>query len=396
MSSKIGSTFEHHGSRLEELQARASEALARAHTRWNRKESAESEIQRHKRSVSWLKAQISQLSCRCPGPCCCNVEARRSNLESRLRDAENDLRCARSDLCTAENLLDSSRGDWRDLRQKEDHLNESTSHRLKVMPLWSLKDTGNVITENLEDIGDWLSETWDFIKNELLPVLYEILSKLLDYLDIAGLVLEWIPVVNVVFKAVEILVVATKALAGLGMVLAGHITLSEFLIDTAIDAAGIAIPGGRRIAKGIKKVLKNGSMQRILGSIPKRIDAGVKGGLRLPVIKHFNEWLYKRSDGLYRPRPMRFSSEYTHDFPSFMDHMDEVSWITRKARERGFVKVDVLSPVGKTSIEFGTDRVFEMGKDQVGFWSGKWLSPDITYSDSRDTPHQVLVPFTCP
>ena len=414
VSSRISSTFDRHGCQLEELRTKASEALARAHTRWNRKQSAESEIRSHESSISSLNRQISQLRCCCAGPCVCNVDTYRSNLTSRRRSFEYDLSCARSDLRTAEDLLDDSRNDWSNIRQYEDDLNEATAHQLKYLPLWNLKNKGRIerakeyMGEKYDDLKNEISKIWDTVVNELLLVLHDTLSTLLDWLDIAGLVLEWIPVVNVAFKFVEITVALTKAVTGLGLVLlTGQMSFSEFLIDTAIDAAGVALPGGRLAGKAIKKVFKSGCLERVMKFATKKVDAVegytkqktasvAKAVYRLPVIKQLNDMVYRGQSKLYRKKwfPSFHKKSYKiRPLGIRFDDLDKQSWITRTARRDGFVKVGVLSPVGKTYEQFATDRIFEDGLDKATRAIER-IVRQITDGESPDTPHRVLVPCT--
>lgn len=399
VSSEIDAVFDQHTRQLEVLVEKANQAVARAHTRWNRKESAEADVSRYERSVSYLSRQISQLRCWCSGICACGVPAQVASLESRRWNAQQDLSHARGDLRTAEGLVEDSRSDWTHLRREEDELNESTGHRLKTVPLWSLRDTGNIFTEKAEEFREWIRETWDFFINEFLEELHSALDTILDWVDAAGLILEWIPVVNVAYKAVEALLVGVKTLAGLGLALSGQMTWGEFALDLAVDAAGFAIPGGRLLSKGIKRVTKNGSLHKVVDYLPKRAKhledsvkkLGSRGAKHIyrhsPVIKQFNDLLYRASwKRPFREGSMRWKSskwllgqrgpKWLFGGPRgswnfapkpgghwlFQD-LDRRSWITRISRSEGFVKKGILVPFGKTYEDWASKRISEWSYD---------------------------------
>ncbi len=370
VSSEIDAVFDQHTRQLEVLVERANQAVARAHTRWNRKESAEADVSRYERSVSHLSRQISQLRCCCSGICACGIPAQIASLESQRWNAQQHLSHARGDLRTAEGLVADSKSEWTHLRREEDELNESTGHRLKTVPLWSLRDTGNIFTEKAEEFREWIREKWDFVINEFLEELHSALDTILDWVDAAGLILEWIPVVNIAYKAVEFLLVGVKTLAGLGLALSGQMTWGEFTLDLVVDAAGFAIPGGRLLSKGIKRIWKNGSLHKVVDFIPKfadKVEDSVRRGLsgvtrtiyRVPVVKQFNDLLYKGSNWLYR-KGRFFNNKLP---PTFFHNLDRGSRITRIARDYGFVKKDVLSPFGKKYEDWASNRIFELGKD---------------------------------
>ena len=256
VSSEIDAVFDQHTRRLEALVERANQAVARAHTRWNRKESAEADVNRYERSVSYLSGQISQLRCCCSGLCACGVPAQVASLESQRWNAQRNLSHASGDLQTAERLVEDSRSAWTHLRSEEEELNESTGHRLKTVPLWSLRDTGNYFTERAEQFVEWAKDLWDNLIVDFIEGLYHVLDTLLDFLDAVGLIVEFIPFVGQVFKVIEAAVVGLKTLSGLVLVLSGHMDFTDFALDFAIDMAGFVVPGGRFIAKGASQFMK--------------------------------------------------------------------------------------------------------------------------------------------
>lgn len=417
VSSEIDAVFDQHTRQLEVLVEKANQAVARAHTRWNRKESAEADVSRYERSVSYLSRQISQLRCCCSGICACGVPAQVASLESRRWNAQQNLSHARGDLRTAEGLVEDSRSDWTHLRREEDELNESTGHRLKTVPLWSLRDTGNILTEKAEEFREWIRETWDFFINEFLEELHSALDTILDWVDAAGLILEWIPVVNVAYKAVEALLVGVKTLAGLGLALSGQMTWGEFALDLAVDAAGFAIPGGRLLSKGIKHVTKNGSLHKVVDYLPKRAKhledsvkkLGSRGAKHIyrhsPVIKQFNDLLYKGHKWAYRK--WKFFDPTAR--PTFFRNLDRGSWITRTSRDHGFVKT--LSPFGKyedwypvnprqlslfrrSKEDWASDRISEWSYDLLGNAGEDLFKGQEILREEKMILKTILTPWT--
>ncbi|MYE87381.1 hypothetical protein F4X33_00075 [Candidatus Poribacteria bacterium] len=296
------------------------------------------------------------------------MPSRRRYLTNRRDVAESNLRGAERERNTAEDLLDKSRSEWDRLHDEEEDLNERSAKQLEDLPLWSLKDTGNWFTEAAENLWEYIQESWDTFVDELLEVLHETLSKLLDWMDIAGLILEWIPLVNVAFKAVELLLIGMKTAAGLCLVLSGQMSFGEFLTEAAMDAMGVLVPGGRLIGKGLKRVSKSGAPGRLLNSVGKKIDdAGeaiqrvsqkvTRGAAdfivrRSPSIRRFNDLLYKPHWKLYRkkwwpsyhPKPNRRQKLWGVQ----LQNLDEHSWITRNLRKYDFVRKDSLVPYGKS------------------------------------------------
>jgi len=136
-------------------------------------------------------------------------------------------------------------------------LNEATKNKIENLTLLSLTDTGNFITERVanffEGLGDALSGIWDYLVENVLEQLYNILDLFLDALGLIDLVLGWIPIVGQAIMLIEATIVTMKTLAGLALVLAGKMQLNQFLLATAIDLAGV-IPGVPRFA--VKAVAK--------------------------------------------------------------------------------------------------------------------------------------------
>ena len=366
VSSNISLTFEDHYFKLEVLMEKANEALARAHTGWNRRESAKDEVEGHEASVRWLDSQISELRCYCSGHCYCSVDAQKTHLESQRNEVIGDLSRAHKDVRVADAQLAESRRDWKRLRTQEDTLNQDTAREVVNLELWSLRDTGNFFSEGKERLEEWIRESWKYLVDELLQVLHRALSTFLDWLDIAGLLLEWIPAVNVVFKAIEMLAVGAKLVAGLGLVLSGQMKFSEWLTDTMIDAAGFILPGGRLISKGVKRIIKNGTVHKVVDYLPKMADsleAGAKKTLKgatrsvygLPMVRQFNDLLYKGHDWFYRRIPFK--------------SLGVRSRVVRESEGFGFLK-NVISPNRKDPVTWASDRIFEVAKDSM-IWGAK-------------------------
>lgn len=410
VSSEIERVFDRHGRELEVLKTKAREALARAQTRWNRRETAEADVGRFESSVTSIKHQISQLRCYCAENCYCNIEGRQQQLEGSLRTAESNLRSAHSEFKTAENLVEDSRDEWRSRSRDEEVLNDSTAEELKSLPLWSLKDTGNFISEAAENAWEWITEAWEYFLDELLEVLYDVLSTLLDWLDIAGIILEWIPLVNVVYKAVELSLTALKMVAGLALVLTGQMTRMEFMLETVIDVLGIFVPGGRLIGKAAKGIAKGAG--RVAKKLPGNIaDSMPRKGLlnrdvyELPGIKGLNDQLRKGHDKLYRwkkwpsyhPKPARRQDFLGIKLQNLDKHSPHARFFRYNAPDAMKVKKDLLAPAGKTYFEWGSRRVEEFVSDNVDFVVKNVLGAEVkglTDNDGKNTPNSytVLVP----
>ena len=277
IATDISDIFRDHGTSLAAIKREARSALARAQTHWNAKTQAEHDIDSCRSSLRSLESQISALD----GSHDPSADDARARLETRRASVSGQLDHARRDLATAENRLDDSRRDWDRIRGEEDELNEHTKNRLNGVELWSLTDTGNFITEGASNFFEGLAEAleaiWNYISENIIEQLFHFLDTLLGWLEVIGLVLEFIPIVGQIYKVIEVTVVGLKALAGLALVLQGKMEWSHFLLSTAIDLVG-SIPGVPRvlikaIAKPTLKV--TGAATKALGKTVKTVGKGV-------------------------------------------------------------------------------------------------------------------------
>lgn len=413
VSSGIASVFDRHGFDLEALRAEAASALTRAQTNWNSKVTAENEVHTFQVSVNSLSNQISQLRCYCSAHCCCNVEGRRQQLAWSLSTAQSNLQGAQKDLQSAQHRIEESQGEWTTLNSKEVALNGATAAELENLPLWSLTDTGNIFSEAAENVWEWVCEAWDCFVEELLEDLYDALSTLLDWLDVAGIFLEWIPLVNVVYKAVELVLIGVKTGLGLIMVAEGKMTWAEFGLEVSFDALGLLVPGGRLIGKAAKgvtkhapKMLPRAISKNISKKTPKRLkDIAGMDAYDIPGVKQMNDSLRRQHDRLYRwkkwpsyhPKPDRRQS-----FLGIrLQHLDKYSPAAKFFRHRApgplKVKKDLLAPAGKTYREWGSRRVEEFVSDNAYRRVRRGLHEGlkgglIDNEDDTSNSYPVLVP----
>lgn len=277
VASSIAGVFRSHSRDLSALRREAGAALARAETGWNKKRHAESDISSCESRLRSISRQLSALS----GDDSPGAASARSRLQSRRSSVSHERGQAQRRLDDANDRLDRSRSEWESLRKDEDTLNEQTSKALLNLELHSLGDPS--LLESLRDkvvgvfvdIAEGIAAVWESIEAEFLATIHQILSDLLDVLDWAGLVLDFIPGVNLVYKAVEFTVVAAKAAVGLGLVAKGAMSMAEWAGETALDAVGL-IPGVPKAL--IKPLAKVGS--KIAGPVAKKISDGVSAGAR--------------------------------------------------------------------------------------------------------------------
>lgn len=246
VSREISRIFSDHEHDLEGLRQAADSALARAKTNWNRKRGAASEARVHGQRLSAIAQQIAALDC---DP---TASGEVQRLRSRQAYVSSLLENANNELGAADRQLDDSKSEWHSLRSQEEDLNERTSNRLKAVELWSLKDPWH---EHFQRAWQSIAVAWDAISElvaDLAEVLCEVLDKILDVLDFVGIFIEWIPVIGTLYKAVEAGLLVLQASAKLILVLDGRIDFTEFAIESLVGLAGLALPGGRQIAKVAK------------------------------------------------------------------------------------------------------------------------------------------------
>lgn len=277
VASRISRVFRNHSHELGRLRKEAGAALARAETRWNNKRRAEWDISSHGSNLRSIERQLSALS----GDDDPGAASERARLQSRQSNVRYQLGRARHRQNEAKDQLDDSRGEWERLRRDEDRLNDRTAKSLVDLELSSLADPG-LIREGLDKLGDWyeglceaLTAIWESISEELLSTLHEILSDIMNVLDWAGLVLDFIPGVNAVYKLVETAVFGAKALVGLGLVAKGAMSSSAWGADTALDAVGL-IPG---VPKALIKPLAK-TAAKVAAPAVKNISRGIEGTIR--------------------------------------------------------------------------------------------------------------------
>ena len=272
VAQNISIIFRDHSTSLTELRKEAESALARAKTRWNDKCQAENDINHCRGQLRSLSSQISALE----GSCDPMADDTRGRLLSYHTDLGGQLSSAQRRLKIANNRLDDSRREYDRIRSNEDELNEATKNRIDNLALWSLTDTGNFITEGVANffagLADALDGIWDYLVENVLQQLYDILDLFLDAIGFIDLVLGFIPIVGQAIMLIEATLVTMKTLAGLALVVAGKMQLNQFLLATAIDLAGV-IPGVPRFV--VKTMAKTAT--KATGIL---IKAGSKGAKR--------------------------------------------------------------------------------------------------------------------
>lgn len=273
VASSISGVFRSHSRDLSALRKEAGAALARAETGWNKKRHAESDISSCESRLRSISRQLSALS----GDDSPGAASARSLLRSRRSSVRHDLGQARRRLDDANDRLDRSRSEWDSLRKDEDTLNEQTSKSLLNLELRSLEDPGfwesvrDKVVGTFVDIAEGIAAVWESIEAELLENIHQFLSDLLEIMDWAGLVLDFVPGVNLVYKAIEASVVIVKAAVGLGLVAKGAMSMAAWAADTALDAVGL-VPGVPKAL--IKPLAKVGS--KMAAPIVKQVSGGVE------------------------------------------------------------------------------------------------------------------------
>lgn len=358
----ISNIFRNHSNSLENIKREARSALARAQTHWNDKERAEQEIDSCRHRLRSIDEQLSALASSCDP----SADDARDYLYTRRTAVSGQLNHARRDFASAKGRLEDSRGDWDRIRRDEDDLNEHTKLRLGGVELWSLTDRGNFFTEAasniFEGIAGALEVIWNYISEKVLEQLFHFLDKLLDWLDVIGFVLEFIPVVGQIYKVVEATVVGLKALTGLALVLQGKMDLSQFLWSTAIDFAGV-IPGVPRfLVKGVVK-----TATKATGIIVKVTSKGADRAL-----KFTGDVIDAGADiaGTVTRKTLELSATITKTFT------DVTGWVLRKVdvpwerkfRNLGDTLADGLRKGGKISGDVIGDAggFVEEGLDKLG------------------------------
>ena len=273
VASRIAKIFRSHSHDLTALRKEAGAALARAETRWNDKRRAESDISSHESRLRSIRRQLSAL----PGDEDPGAAIARERLQSRRSSVRFELDRAQRQRDAANDQLDDSRSEWERLHKEEETLNDQTSKSLVDLELLSLADPSLVggVLENVGeffiDIVEGVQAIWESISVELLQMLHDILSDIMDVLDWAGLVLDFIPGVNAIYKAVEMSVFAVRALIGIALVLKGAMSFTAWQMDTALGALGL-IPG---VPKALIKPLAN-KASKLAGPAMRKIADGVQ------------------------------------------------------------------------------------------------------------------------
>ena len=279
--------FSNHSHELRALQRAADSALARAQTRWNRKEAAESDKRTHENQLWAIDRQLDQLGGSGLGGDAIaygksivtgddSEKAERQRLKERRQTINWNLEDAKSDLKRAEEDLDDSRRDWDEIHNDEADLNDRTRQKLDKVELWSLSDP-NKIKQAAEALGDFFTGLVEGIKNiveylgsdEFLQRLYEALGPILEvlsYVQMACFVLSLLPIPGLqalaaLGLALEVLSIALsgiKMAVGMELFDRGKISASE-LTANIVDFAGQVLPGppiGRMAKAGAKAAKK--------------------------------------------------------------------------------------------------------------------------------------------
>lgn len=160
----LTSIFDHHERELRELSVKATEALARANTRWTALEEARTASQGASDALASIDSQIASL--RLGDPTDPTVADELADLQGNRYQYVNSSTGASGAVAEAEETFQSSRIEYGKLRQDEEDLVDDTANKLDDIDLNDLKDPNRVLGF-LKDVGEW---AWDLASGIVINV----------------------------------------------------------------------------------------------------------------------------------------------------------------------------------------------------------------------------------
>ena len=233
ITTQVETIFQNHRVKLQQLQEEAERALARAQTRWNRQQQAESSRSYHRREADRLNGQLE----------CLEDESARPHIFGLWQYAMSCVSDADSNVQNSETALEGSRTEWNTLHTSEQQLDEETANSLRSVELWSLADPSN-IERALDAVLDFLNSAWEGIKDlgewigsRTLMDLYEALDWVLIGLTVLAIGVAIFASGGIAMPLILAAVSLTKLMIGVELHSRGQISSGQL----AGDALGFAL-----------------------------------------------------------------------------------------------------------------------------------------------------------
>lgn len=268
IAAQLEGTFRSHRTQLEALRSEASSALARAQTNWGAVGSARENCDDATGRLRFVDDQLEYLDslgeAGDPGD--------RNYWVSERIEASDWVVSAKSRLSNAEDDLQDSRAEHRQLSGQEDDLDQATAEALRNTVLWSLADPSFLeqLGDAFVDFVDWLADVHGYVFSlEFLEDLY----AALDIILIALAVIALFAATGGTFALVVFALAFTKA--SIGFVLWQNDRISGW--DFALDVLGAFAAGTTVLGSHVSKIGKLPLTGRVLsGEELTNIEWGIK------------------------------------------------------------------------------------------------------------------------
>ena len=246
--------FRDHKNQLVQLQRAADSAVARADTNWNEQQRADSIYDDANGDLRSVRLQLLWTW----------EDADRTRLECRREDLEDDVAVARARLNRANDDWEKSEAEIENLAKGEEELNERTANDLERVDVGVLADPGwleklvNFAVDAVKLLSDPLGALLENLSTEHLQRLRNLLEGVIFVLAVAGIVLDFIPVVGwvvgFVVGAIAMRLSFIKLRISLELYQRGALTADELALDIAgfvLSLVGL-IPIAGSFADGIR------------------------------------------------------------------------------------------------------------------------------------------------
>jgi len=237
IATRVSTIFNDHTRELRYLQQQVSNAAARAKVRWDAHRSAERDYSHHSRHLERIQHQINSL------PCGGLASYERSRLEALENDARWDLKQAQQDCHRAERRLDDSRAEWKELRGREEDLNEHSARQLTSIQLGDMADPNTIlqiflnaahkVLTMIAELRHKLAEYLEMIAT--IALIFIVAAALIAALFVPGGLLAVLPMIVTALKMYTFLTIGTgasKVFYGFMLVATGKKSWKDQLIDS--------------------------------------------------------------------------------------------------------------------------------------------------------------------
>ena len=374
-----------HKNQLIQLQGAADSAVARAETRWNEQQRADSI---HDYASGDLRSVRLQLFWTLD-------DADRTRLECRREDLEHDVAVARARLNRANDNWEESEAKIENLAKDEEDLNERTANDLERVDVGVLADPGwleklidfavDAVKVLCDPTGALLGVLLENLSTETLQLIRNVLDAVIIVLTLAGIVLDCIPVVGWVAG----FVVGAFA-AGLSFVKL-HVSLELYqrgaltAVELALDIAGFVlslvglIPIAGSFADGIKLTKADGF--RLVKAGFNGFSIGLTIGQWLDSAPE-DDVMEAETDWVACEAPMPSWSEGNESFGSYVVELPDVD-VVRPVD--GTLSLPIIEPVSFT----GNISVIDIGSFDLVLMDLDFNLDDLSIDDLANVVYEM-------